>query len=89
MDVQYLPSSRSGHRRAVLTAMNAADLQPLPEVLLGPHPPGQPGLNLASEGVQRYVWQSTFGAMLIEVKDGAAYVNGQRVTPIQELREHD
>ena len=58
----------------------------LPEVLLGPQPADQPSLGLASEGVLRYVWQSAYGPMLIEVREGAAYVNGERVTPIQELR---
>jgi len=33
------------------------------------------------QGDQSYVWDSRFGAMLIEVKDGVAYVNGQRVEP--------
>ena len=61
----------------------------LPEVLLGPQPADQPNLELASEGVLRYVWNSVFGAMLIEVRDGAAYVNGKRVTSIQELRADD
>jgi len=27
------------------------------------------------------VWEGRFGAMLIEVRDGVAYVNGQRVDP--------
>ena len=61
----------------------------LPEVLLGPQPVDQPSLALASEGVQRYVWQSAYGPMLIEVREGAAYVNGKRVTSIQELRTAD
>jgi hypothetical protein len=66
--------------------MNAPHPPVLPEVLLGPQPADQPNLELASEGVQRYVWNSAYGAMLIEVRDGAAYVNGQRVTSIAELR---
>lgn len=66
--------------------MNAPHPPVLPEVLLGPHPPDQPNLELASEGVQRYVWHSAYGVMLIEVRDGAAYVNGQRVTSLMELR---
>jgi hypothetical protein len=66
--------------------MNAPTLPLLPEVTLGPQPTDQPVLGLASEGVQRYVWNSAYGAMLIEVRDGAAYVNGQRVTPIHEMR---
>jgi len=53
----------------------------LPEVLLGFHSSREPELPLAAEGVQRYVWEGRFGAMLIEVKDGAVFVNGQRVEP--------
>lgn len=53
----------------------------LPEVLLGTASPNAPQLLLASEGVQRYVWQSQFGAILIEVRDGVAFVNGQAVEP--------
>ena len=63
--------------------MNAPNLL---EVQLGPQPADQPNLELASGGVQRYVWQGAYGAMLIEVRDGAAFVNGSRVTPIHELR---
>lgn len=58
----------------------------LPEVLLGLQRADQPALPLSSEGVQRYVWESAFGPMLIEVRYGAAFVNGQRVTSIDELR---
>jgi len=53
----------------------------LPEVLLGIDSSQEPQLPLASEGVLRYVWESRFGAMLIEVKDGAVFVNGQAVEP--------
>jgi len=53
----------------------------LPEVLLGFHSSEEPQLPLAAEGVQRYVWEGRFGAMLIEVKDGVVFVNGQRVEP--------
>ncbi len=66
--------------------MNAPNLPLLPEVLLGAQPTDQPSLDLASEGVQRYVWHSAFGAMLIEVRDGIAFVNGARVAPMAELR---
>jgi hypothetical protein len=69
--------------------MNTTSLPLLPEVQLGPQPADQPNLALATEGVQRYVWNSAYGAMLIEVRDGAAYVNGGRVTPIEELRAAD
>lgn len=61
----------------------------LPEVLLGAQAADQPGLLFLSEGVQRYVWNSAYGPMLIEVREGAAYVNGKRVTSIQELRTAD
>lgn len=38
-------------------------------------------LPLATEGVERFVWQSRFGSMLIEVMEGVAYINGERVEP--------
>jgi hypothetical protein len=66
--------------------MNAPTLPLLPEVLLGSQPADQPPLDLASEGVQRYVWQSAFGAILVEVREGVAFVNGDRVTSLHELR---
>lgn len=59
----------------------------IPEVLLGGGAPGQASLPLATVGVQRYVWQSAFGAMLIEVHDGRVYVNGERVLSMAELRD--
>lgn len=51
----------------------------LPQVLLRQAQPPQADLDLAAEGVLRYVWASNWGDMLIEVRDGVAYVNGQRV----------
>jgi hypothetical protein len=59
----------------------------LPEILLGAQPADQPSLPLAADGVQRHVWYSAYGPVLIEVRDSATFVNGQRVTPIGELRE--
>lgn len=67
-----------------LTAMNAPML---PEVLLGVQPADQSTLDLATEGVLRYLWQSAFGAMLIEVAGGDVWVNGQRVVPIAEVQQ--
>lgn len=58
----------------------------VPEVLLGPRAPDQPDLPLAAEGVQRYVWESAYGPMLIEVREGTAFVNGKRVMSMAELR---
>lgn len=60
---------------------------PLPEILLGAPPADQSSLVLATEGIQRYVWRGAFGSMLIEARDGVAYVNGQRVWSLAELRE--
>jgi hypothetical protein len=45
------------------------------EVLL-PADSSQPPLPLATEGVLRYVWESRFGTMLIEVVGDQVYVNG-------------
>lgn len=72
--------------RSAFLVMNAPVL---PEVLMGVQPSDQSALPLASEGVRRYVWQSAFGPMLIEVRDGAAFVNGKRVLSVDELREGD
>ena len=38
-------------------------------------------LPLATLGIQRYVWESRFGPMLIEVRQGRAYVNEEAVEP--------
>lgn len=53
----------------------------LPEVLARQKSSSQADLPLATEGVLRYVWESRFGPMLIEVRQGRAYVNGQPVEP--------
>ena len=55
----------------------------LPEVLLRPSAAAQVELQLASEGVLRYVWESRFGSMLIEVKEGRVFVNGSLVKPVE------
>jgi len=44
----------------------------------------QEPLPLVSEGVQRWVWESQFGAMLIEVIGDVPYVNGMRVERTSE-----
>jgi len=50
-----------------------------PERLLLADPSDQTPLALSTEGIQRYVWESRFGAMLIEVVDGQSFVNGELV----------
>ncbi len=52
-----------------------------PEVLLRRDDPAQAPLPLAADGVQRWLWESRFGPILIEVREGAVFVNGQRVDP--------
>lgn len=54
---------------------------PLPEILLSLEHDPQTHLELATEGVLRYVWESRWGPLLIEVKDGCSFVNGQPVEP--------
>lgn len=51
----------------------------LPEVLVRRSTEPQADLPLAAEGVLRYVWESRFGPMLIEVRNGRAFVNGEAV----------
>lgn len=58
----------------------------LPEVLARLELPCQVDLPLASEGVQRYLWEGRFGSVLIEVKEGRVYVNGQVVEPADTKR---
>jgi hypothetical protein len=50
-----------------------------PEVLLCNRDDHQPALPLATDGVARWVWNSRFGSMLIEVIDQNIFVNGQQV----------
>jgi hypothetical protein len=52
----------------------------LPEVLVlrDEH---QVPLPLAADGIQRYVWESRFGSILIEVVGEQTFVNGSRVEP--------
>jgi hypothetical protein len=51
----------------------------LPEVIRQLEESSQARLPLATEGVLRYVWESRFGEMLIEVIDGVSFVNGAPV----------
>lgn len=52
-----------------------------PERLLRAHDTPQAPLPLATDGVQRYLWEGRYGTMLLEVVGEAIYVNGQRVEP--------
>lgn len=52
-----------------------------PDLIIRPEPSPQADLPLATPGVLRQVWESRYGPMLIEVKDGAVFVNGSRVVP--------
>lgn len=51
----------------------------LPQILLRQANSPQTDLDLATEGVLRYVWSSEWGDMLIEARHGVVYVNGRRV----------
>jgi hypothetical protein len=51
----------------------------LPEVHLVRERAPQSELDLATEGVLRYVWQGRYGDMLIEVIDDRVYVDGHLV----------
>jgi hypothetical protein len=52
-----------------------------PDVFIRPETSPQLDLPLASHGVQRHVWESRFGTMVIEVRDGQIFVNGRLVEP--------
>ncbi len=60
----------------------------MPEVVCGGDAEPQAALPFASEGVQRFVWQMAHGEILIEIRNGCAYVNGDRVEPIAETLQH-
>jgi hypothetical protein len=51
----------------------------LPEVFARRGASPQTDLPLSTEGLLRYVWEGKFGSMLVEVRQGRAYVNGQAV----------
>lgn len=53
-----------------------------PERLLRREAAEQVSLPLATPGVQRYVWESRFGNILIEVVGEQSFVNGERVEPM-------
>ncbi len=59
----------------------------LPEILMAAEAADPEAPALTRVGAERYVWHSAFGSMLIEVRDGAAFVNGERVLPMSRLRE--
>lgn len=52
------------------------------EKLLRLSDPDQAPLALATPGVQRYVWESRFGEILIEVIGERSFVNGRPVEPM-------
>lgn len=54
-----------------------------PEVLARRGPSPQADLPLCAEGVLRYVWESRFGPMLIEVEGDRVFVNGARVEVVE------
>ena len=54
-----------------------------PEVFVRPEPCSQPDLPVPAHGVQRHLWESRFGTMLIEVRNGQVFVNSQLVEPAQ------
>jgi len=56
-------------------------VSPAIDVVVGQTDETQPSLPLASDGMRRWVWQSKFGAILIEVVGADVFINGQRVEP--------
>lgn len=53
-----------------------------PEKIVGAGHTEQGALPFETEGVQRVVWKLAQCDILIEVKDGVVYVNGDPVEPI-------
>jgi len=59
----------------------------LPAVLRTAAP--EPSEPPTARSAQSYLWEGRFGAMLIEVKGGVVYVNGQRVEPFAPPRARE
>lgn len=55
--------------------------RPIPEVHVGLVNRNEPELPLAADDVLRYVWHGKFGDMLLEVREGHPFVNGEAVEP--------
>jgi len=53
------------------------------EVILRSGPSAQAELPLAVAGTQRWIWESRFGPILVEVTNGVAFVNGEPVQPVE------
>ena len=49
------------------------------DVVLAASEAVEPSLPLGSDGVRRWVWESRYGPILIEVVGNEVFVNGQRV----------
>ena len=61
----------------------AVNVPLLPRILARREASPQADLPLTADGVLRYVWESQSGDILIEVKDGRSFVNGQAVEPLE------
>lgn len=61
--------------------MNAR--QPLSSSIPESHPETGEG----GKATQHYIWESRFGVIVIDVVDGIAYVNGERVEAVKILDE--
>lgn len=54
-----------------------------PEILRRTELRRQDDLPVVGEGVQRYVWKSQWGVMVIEVAEDKVFVNGELVEPFR------
>jgi hypothetical protein len=64
-----------------MRAPPGADASFRPDVILSLDEQVEPSLPLGSDGVQRWVWHSRFGEVLIEVEGERVFVNRQPVVP--------
>ena len=55
-----------------------------PDIFIRAETTPQVDLPLAADGVQRHLWESRYGTMLIEVSNGQIFVNGGLVTPADD-----
>ena len=74
-------ASRSPARILVICTVSEIMTASAPEIHVGFVDLNEPQLPLAVDGSLTYVWHSRFGEILVEVRDGQTFVNGEKVEP--------
>lgn len=73
------PRATAVHPQPAPSAVASSQASDQAPTLAPTQVPTQVDLPLATPGIQRWVWHSRFGSMLIETAGEDVFVNGQRV----------